>query len=87
MITNFKTVDTQQILEALTGLKNGKASGPNKIPVRHTKDASEFIALPLTLIYNSSLTAGNFPDIWKITRVSPIFKSGVRGDINNLLLA
>ena len=82
-ITNFKTVDTRQILVALTGLKNGKASGPDKIPVRLAKDASEFIALPFAVIYNSSLTAGNFPDIWNLTRVSPIFKSGARGDMNN----
>ena len=82
-ILNFKMVDVPFIFRALKGLKNGKASGPDRIPVGLVKDASEIIALPLTLIYNSSLTAGVFPDVWKAARVTPIFKSGVRSDVNN----
>ena len=64
-------------------MKNGKASGPDRIPVGLVKDSSEFIALPLTLIYNASLVTGAFPNIWKVARVTPIFKSGARGDMNN----
>ena len=47
------------------------------------KDAKEFIAYPLTLIYNSSLVNGVFPDIWKLARVTPIHKSGPKPDLNN----
>ena len=47
------------------------------------KDAREFIAHPLKLIYNSSLEDGVFPDIWKLVRVTPIYKSGPRTDLNN----
>ena len=82
-ILNFKIIDIQYILRALKELKNGKASGPDRIPVGLVKDASEFIALPLTLVYNASLVTGVFPDIWKVARVTPIFKSGARGDMNN----
>ena len=82
-ILNFKIIDIQFILRALKELKNGKASGPDRIPVGLVKDASEFIALPLTLVYNASLVTGVFPDIWKVARVTPIFKSGARGDMNN----
>lgn len=80
---DFRTVDIQYILRALTELKNGKASGPDRIPVGLVKDASEFITLPLTLIYNSSLTSGVFPYIWKVAKVTPIFNSGARDDVNN----
>ena len=82
-ILNFKTVDIQYILRALKELKNGKANGPDRIPVGLVKDASAFIALPLTLVYNASLVTGVFPDIWKVARVTPIFKSGERDGMNN----
>ena len=64
-------------------LKNGKACGPDKIPKNLVKDAVNFISHPLTLIYNSSMKNGIFPDNWKVTRVAPIFKSGKRCDGNN----
>ena len=35
------------------------------------------------MIFNSSLENGIFPDIWKLARVTPIFKSGVKRDLNN----
>ena len=47
------------------------------------KDAKEFIAHPLMLIYNSSLENGVFPEIWKLARVSPIYKSGPKTELNS----
>ena len=35
------------------------------------------------MIFNSSLENGIFPDIWKLARITPIFKSGVKMDVNN----
>ena len=64
-------------------LKNGKACGPDKIPTTLVKDPANFISYPLTLIYNSSMKNGIFPDLWKIARVAAIFKSGKRCDRNN----
>ena len=45
--------------------------------------AGEVICEPLAMIFNSSLRHGIFPDIWKLARVTPIFKSGSRSDANN----
>ena len=72
----FKTVEKAYVMNAINQLKNETASGPDKVTVTLAKDASEFIAHPLMLIYNSSLTKGVFPDIWKLARVPPIYKSG-----------
>ena len=47
------------------------------------KDAGEVICEPLAMIFNSSLRHGIFPDIWKLARVTPIFRSGSRSDANN----
>ena len=35
------------------------------------------------MIFNSSLRKGVFPDIWKVVKVSPIYKSGSGSDANN----
>ena len=42
-----------------------------------------YVSQPLTMIVNSSLRKGVFPDICKVAKVTPIFKSGSRSDANN----
>ena len=79
----LKPVTNSQVLKSLKQLKNGKACGPDKIPTTLVKDAANFISYPLTLIYNSSIKNGIFPDLWKIARVAAIFKSGKKCDSNN----
>ena len=72
----FKSVTKHWVLTALKGLKEAKASGPDKIPAKILKDAAEIICVPLALIFNESLWKGVFPEKWKVARVTPIFKSG-----------
>ena len=79
----FRIAFKMYVLDAINQLKNGKASGPDNVSVTLVKDAKGFIANPLMLIYNSSLENGAFPDIWKLTRVSPIYKSGPKNELNN----
>ena len=55
----------------------------DKIPIILIKDATDLISQPLTMIFNSSLRKGVFPDIWKVAKVTPIFKSGSSSDTNN----
>ena len=79
----FKTVDDVFILNAIKQLKNGKAAGPDKVPTTIVKDVGDLVSKPLSMIFNSSLANGMFPDIWKLARVTPIFKSGAKKDVNN----
>ena len=79
----FKIVDKTYVLAAIDQLKNGKAPGPDKVTVALVKDANEFIAHLLMLTYNSSLVNSVFPDIWKLARVTPIYKSGPKTDLYN----
>ena len=79
----LKPVPNSQVLKILKQLNNGKACGTDKIPTTLLKDAANFISYQLTLICNSSIKNGVFPDLWKIARVAAIFKSGKRCDSNN----
>ena len=51
-------VDDNYVPKAIKQLKNGKAPGPDKIPIILIKDAVDLISKPLTLIFNSSLWKG-----------------------------
>jgi len=39
--------------------------------------------IPLLLLFNQSLATGVFPEKWKISYVSPVFKSGDISQVNN----
>ena len=45
---------------------------PNKL----IKIASKQLSVPFTFIYNKSITLGVVPDIFKISRVTPIYENG-----------
>ena len=77
-IMTFKTINETYMHNVIKNLKNGKAVGPDKIPTSIIKDVGDIITKPLTMIFNSSLRNGAFPDFWKIPRITPTFKSGVK---------
>ena len=79
----FKSVTKHWVLTVLKGIKEAKASGPDKIPAKILKGAAELICVPLALIFNQSLWKGVFPEKWKVARAPPIFKSGQQSDMNN----
>ena len=79
----FSMVDQETMLKTIKQLKNGKAPGPDRIPTTLVKDAAEFISQPLMMIFNASLKLGVFPDMSKLAKVSPIFKTGARNNKNN----
>ncbi len=41
------------------------------------------MGLPLSILFNKSLTENKFPSKWKISYVSPIFKDGDKSDVSN----
>ncbi|CAH2091293.1 unnamed protein product [Euphydryas editha] len=60
----------------LEGIDSRKSAGPDGIPPIFIHSCASALALPLTLIFNSSLWSGIFPTAWKTARVVPIHKSG-----------
>ena len=64
-------------------LKNSKSLGPNSIPTNILKEIHETISIPLSTLINKSFTTGVFPNMCKIAKVVPIFKSETRLLCNN----
>ena len=59
-----------------------KAIGLDQISGRLLKDASAVISNSLTQLFNRSRQLGTFPNVWKMGKVTALFKSGSRNDTN-----
>ena len=64
-------------------MPDNKAIGLNNISARLLKEAAPIVTQTLTFIINLSFTTGIFPDAWKLARVSPVFKEGLKTDPNS----
>jgi len=64
-------------------LKNKKAMGLDKVPVKLLKLALPFISKPLTYIYNLCISQNIFPSALKTARVIPLPKNKDLSDVNN----
>ena len=79
----FQKVSTNFALKELSKLNVTKALGPGGITARLLKDTAPVIAKPITYLVNLTISTGLIPAEWKDARVTPIFKSGARSDVNN----
>ena len=68
---------------AIRALNKSKSPGADRTPFKILKDAVHLVSTPLTLIFNASLEKGIFPQIWKLARVAPIYKTGSKTGANN----
>ena len=74
-------VSLEKVVNFLSTLKEEISS--IGIPNKLIKIAAEELAVPLTNIFNNSITSGIVPDIFKISRIAPIYKSDDPSDPNN----
>ena len=64
-------------------MEDSKSFGSNSIPINILKEIHETIFIPLSTVINKSFTTGVFPNMCKIAKVVPIFKSETRLLCNN----
>ena len=72
-----------EVHEILAGLDPTKAMGCNNIHPIVLKHCSDFLASPLALLFNLSLSTGCIPTEWKIHRICPIHKEGDQQNVAN----
>ena len=74
-------VEVTQVCRLFQNLNENKTS--LDIPNKLIEIASEPLSIPFTYIYNQSITNGIVPDAFKISKVTPTYKSGEVTDPGN----
>ena len=83
MVSFFKMVMPDEVDELLSALKPSKSCGMDGLTARLLPDCGKSIVLPLTHIFNLSLSHSVFLTYWKTSTVTPFFKDGSRDEPGN----
>ena len=67
----------------IDSLKRKNSSGHDNITSATLKDIKNTICIPLTNIFNKSLETGTVPDLLKLAKIIPIYKSKNKELLNN----
>ena len=80
---SLKPPTVETVYKLLTKIDEKKSVGLDNIPNRLLKIAADVVAPFLKAIFTASTNTGIFPQEWKESRVSPVYKSGARNDPSN----
>merc|ERR1719264_2110283 len=71
---DWDLISTEETEEEIVKLKNSSSVGPDGISNWLMKTAAKALAVPLTLIFNLSISSALFPTSWKHAIVIPLWK-------------
>ncbi len=73
--TETAPVTPEEVREAINKMKNGKATGPDNIPVEVWKCLEEYGTELLVKWFNDNTESGSMPDDWRNSTIVPIYKN------------
>ena len=76
-------VTPSESCKCLRKLRRKKAHGIDELPPNLLKDVANKISKLLAFIINKYLSSGIVPDLWKISKVSPLYKSNSKSSFSN----
>ena len=82
-IFRFRTIDVQEIRDAIANITTAKSFGTDNISSYFLKLALPFIENSLALMFTTSIETSPCPDSWKVARVTPIYKDGDKTEKSN----
>lgn len=80
---NYMEITMANIIEIIEKLDKNKTNSPDGIPALFYINTIENIAKPLTLLFKLSILEMKYPDSFKTSIISPIYKSGDQDDVEN----
>lgn len=82
-ILNSFSLTSEEIYNELVNLDMKKGPGPDLIPPSFLSNCAHQLSIPLSLIFNKSLSLGIFPSLWKSSYLIPIYKNGDKCNVAN----
>ena len=76
-----ESVSKEELMENMQRMNNGKAVGPDDIPVEVWKCLGESALKFLTKLYNRTMESERMPEEWRDSVLIPIFKN--KGDVQS----
>ena len=80
---NLHPVTLPELSNAMSRLSPSSAVGIDGAPLHAIKKCFPVIGPHFLHVVNFSITSQVFPAAWKVARVTPVFKSGDRSNVNN----
>jgi hypothetical protein len=80
---SLPVVNNEMIESRIMKMSSKKSTGIDSISVRFLQLVINYICPSITFLINCCLREGVLPNIWKIAKVVPLFKSGNKNDLNN----
>ncbi|CAH2097404.1 unnamed protein product [Euphydryas editha] len=77
------SANLDQVRSLIKDIDLTKGMGPDNIPPLFISRCSASLTEPLTLLFRRSIIEGVVPKIWKSAFISPIYKSGNKGEVKN----
>ena len=81
-LNNIK-IHAFDVYPILKEINAGKAAGPDDIHGIVLKNCAVSLAIPLTIIFNTSFVTGCIPSEWKLASVVPVHKKGEKGFVDD----
>lgn len=79
---DFET-DLDIIEKVISSIDSSKTNSPDGIPGMFYKNTINQIKFPLRILFDLSIKSMKYPDKWKLSYISPIFKSGDNTNVTN----
>ena len=79
----FKHISALDIRDAIAKLKTANSFGNDTISSYFLKLALPVMETSFAIMFNTSIETSQFPNLWKLARITPIFKGGDRSDRSN----
>ena len=75
---HFMTIELKDIRDAFAKIKTIKSFRIDKISSYCMKLDLPYTQTSLAFLFNTSIETSQFPDSWKVARITPLFKGGDR---------
>ena len=73
----------EEVQDLLSSLKVKTSTGPDGISSHTLRNTAPSVAPSLQVLFNYSLSTGCFPSSWKLSNITPIFKSRDKSFVSN----